>query len=86
MNDDEKKRIMAEECDIARRVDMVYLVKQFGYTPYRSGNTHRIKEHSSFVIFNKTNTFNHYSYQGLPGHSGSPIDFVMTYGKGYKDN
>lgn len=80
MNNDEKKRIMAEECDIARRVDMVYLVKQFGYTPYRSGNTHRIKEHSSFVIFNKTNTFNHYSYQGLPGHSGSPIDFVMTYG------
>lgn len=80
MNDYEKQRIMNEECNIARRVDMVYLVKQFGYTPYRVGTTHRLKEHDSFVIFNNTNTYNHYSHKGEPGYSGSPIDFVMNYG------
>ncbi len=80
MNDNEKKRVMEEECNIARSVDMVYLVKLFGYTPYRSGNTHRLKEYSSFVIFNDTNTFHHYAHQGEPGYAGSPIDFCMTYG------
>jgi len=81
MDDEKIRKKMAEECQVARSVDMVYLVKKFGFTPYRVGTTHRIKEHSSFTIFNSTNTFNHYSHQGEPGYSGSTIDFVMTYGK-----
>ena len=68
--------IMAEQNRIAKSVDMVYLVKVFGYTPISRGNTHILREHDSFVIFNNTNTFYHYSQQ----QGGSPIDFCVKYG------
>lgn len=71
-----KRELMDRETQIAKDVDMVYLVKAFGYTPIKRGKTHILREHDSFVIFNDTNTFYHYSQcQG-----GSPIDFCMKYG------
>lgn len=79
MDDYERKRIMDEECRIAKSVDLVYLAKQFGFTPYRSGKLHRMKEDESLVIFD-SNTFCHFYHRGEPGYGGSPIDFVETYG------
>ena len=71
-----KRELMDRETQIAKDVDMVYLVKAFGYTPIKRGKTHILREHDSFVIFNDTNTFYHYSQR----QGGSPIDFCMMYG------
>lgn len=79
MDNYERKQRMDEECRIAKSVDLVYLAKQFGFTPFRSGKLHRMKEDESLVIFD-SNTFCHFYYQGTPGYGGSPIDFAMTYG------
>lgn len=79
MNEYDKKQMMEEECRIAKSVDLVYLAKQFGFTPFKSGKLHRMKEDESLVIYD-SNTFCHFYHRGTPGYAGSPIDFVMTYG------
>lgn len=80
MDNYDKKRIMDEECRVAKSVDLVYLAKELGFTPYRSGTLHRMKEDETLVIYS-TNTFCHFYYRGTPGYAGSSIDFAMTYGR-----
>ncbi len=64
----------------AKQVPMQELVTYAGFTPVRRGSVFCLKEHDSFVIFPKTNSFCHYSQPGKNGYSGgSPIDFCMKY-------
>ena len=80
MDNYDRKKIMDEECKVAKSVDLVYLAKQLGFTPYKSGSLHRMKEDETLVVYSSTNTFCHYYYCGTKGYGGSPIDFAMTYG------
>ena len=45
----------------AKQVPMEELVTYAGFTPVRRGSVFILKEHDSFVIFSKTNSFCHYS-------------------------
>ena len=59
---------------------MEELVTYAGFTPVRRGSVFILKEHDSFVIFPKTNSFCHYSRAKGDGYvGGSPIDFCMEY-------
>ena len=75
---------MAYETDnkllYAKQVPMEELVTYAGFTPIRRGSVFILKEHDSFVIFPKTNSFCHYSRMDGDGYvGGSPIDFCMKY-------
>ena len=64
----------------AKQVPMEELVTYAGFTPVRRGSVFILKEHDSFVIFPKTNSFCHYSRAKGDGYvGGSPIDFCMEY-------
>lgn len=64
----------------AKQVSMVELVSRAGYTPVKQGSYYKLKEHDSFVIFPKTNSFCHYSQSDGNGYvGGSTIDFCMKY-------
>ena len=75
---------MAYESDnklqYAKQVPMEELVTYAGFTPVRRGSVFVLKEHDSFVIFPKTNSFCHYSQADANGYvGGSTIDFCMKY-------
>ena len=63
-----------------KRVSMLELVSRAGYTPIKNGSVYILKEHDSFVIFPKTNSFCHYSQSDGNGYvGGSTIDFCIKY-------
>lgn len=64
-----------DEVQIAKSIDLVGLLSNFGYTPVKTGRNYRLKEHDSFVIFAEKNTFYHYSAR----QGGSTIDYLELY-------
>lgn len=59
----------------AREVSLTALAASLGYTPYKVGSVHKLKEFHSLVIFSDQ-SFYRYSVQ----HGGSQIDFLLLYG------
>jgi hypothetical protein len=65
-----------DSLDCIKKIPMLTIAQDMGYTPVKTGGYYSLKEHDSIRIYPETNSY----YQFSAGTGGSPIDFVMHLG------
>lgn len=58
---------------IKQEISLLRVAEDCGYTPHKTGNHYKLKEHDSLMIYPDTNSY----YRFSTGRGGSAIDFLM---------